>query len=77
MIEIYAALVASSLTLGGLGFAGFIRFSSSVTRLTVAVERVEAELREMHQDSKGVAATLAEHGSRIAVVETQCVRHEA
>ena len=56
MVEIFAALVGSGMTIAAMGISGGIKGNTSnkevVTRLTVAVENIATKLEELHLDIK-------------------------
>lgn len=56
MVEIFAALVGSGMTIAAMGISGGIKGNTTnkevVTRLTVAVENIATKLEELHVDIK-------------------------
>ena len=79
MIEIYAAILGSSIGIAGMSISGFTKRTSesreAVIRLTAAVESIAGKLEELHQDMKAdrkeIYTRLNDHGERLSVLENR------
>lgn len=78
MVEIFAALVGSGVTIAAMGIGGGIKGNSAnkevVTRLTVAVENIAEKLDDLHLDIK---ADRREMFGRLSNLEQRVTKLEA
>lgn len=78
MVEIFAALIGSGVTIAAMGIGGGIKGNSAnkevVTRLTVAVENIADKLEELHVDIK---ADRREMFGRLSNLEQRVTKLEA
>jgi len=78
VVEIFAALVGSGVTIAAMGVGGGIKGNNAnretVTRLTVAVENIAEKLEELHVDIK---ADRREMFNRLNGLEQRVTKLEA